>query len=91
MSARYDRISVFGFSMSTFVKYFIPEHGDDQAHPNVFRIAGNAQGLTVGQVRKVSESIFFVIGNNIVAYFLNHRISRFLENTTFASFGLSEI
>jgi hypothetical protein len=78
--------------MSTFVKYFIPEDGDDQAHPNVFRIAGNAQGLTVGQVRKVSEYMYSAqsVTTLFKFFFFNYRISRFLENTTFAFFGLLE-
>ena len=34
------------------IKYFIPEDGDDQSHPNVFIINGN-QPPTVHQIIKV--------------------------------------
>ena len=37
-----------------FVKYFIPEDGDDQLHPNVFKVNGceNVAGLTLGHIKK---------------------------------------
>ena len=37
-----------------FVKYFIPEDGDDQAHPNVFKVSGCAsvKTLTLGELKE---------------------------------------
>jgi hypothetical protein len=36
---------------SACIKYFIPDDGDDQNHPNVFFMPSN--NLTVGDIRKV--------------------------------------
>ena len=41
-------------SKMVFVKYFIPEDGDDQSHPNVFKVQGCASvsALTLGLLKK---------------------------------------
>jgi hypothetical protein len=44
--------------MATNVKYFIPEDGDEQGHPNVFRATGNAQNLTLAQIKKVRYHLY---------------------------------
>lgn len=35
-----------------FVKYFLPEDGDDQNHPNVFRFDSTSPQITLGQIKK---------------------------------------
>lgn len=34
------------------VKYFIPEDGDDQDHPNAFRCSSSSPQITLGQIKK---------------------------------------
>jgi hypothetical protein len=37
-----------------FIKYFIPEDGDEQAHPNVFRL--EASQPTLSEIKKVKTT-----------------------------------
>jgi hypothetical protein len=37
-----------------WVRYFVPEDGDDASHPNVFRV--NSNSLTLGELRQVSPT-----------------------------------
>lgn len=38
--------------MAMFVKYFIPEDGDEQLHPNVFKIQQQGQQVALGTIKK---------------------------------------
>lgn len=68
-----------------FVKYFIPEDGDEQAHPNVFRL--DAAQPTLTEVKRVRRLFL------LRSFFLTHIVSIVISGFSRArliSFPVSE-
>ena len=42
-----------------WVRYFVPEDGDDMNHPNVFRV--NSNSITLGDLKKVRLEFSFMV------------------------------
>ena len=47
--------------MTTTIYYFIPSDGDDETHPNMYKIPSSSKGLTLAKIAQVRRALFELI------------------------------